>query len=67
MEKYFSLNKTIGTVALIKRGDGIYELTKMAIKPFNQGKNLGQQLLKYCIDFAKKITLSSYTYTQIQS
>lgn len=47
-------NITIGTVALMKRGDGIYELTKMAIKPSKQGKNLGQQLLKYCIDFAKK-------------
>ena len=38
----------------MKRGDGIYELTKMAIKPSMQGKNMGQQLLKYCIDFAKK-------------
>ena len=47
-------NITIGTVALMKRGDGIYELTKMAIKPSKQGKNMGQQLLKYCIDFAKK-------------
>ena len=47
-------NSTIGTVALIKRGDGVFELTKMAIEPSKQGKNLGQQLLKYCINFAKE-------------
>lgn len=47
-------NTTLGTVALIKRGDGVFELTKMAIEPSKQGKNLGQQLLKYCINFAKE-------------
>ena len=47
-------NIAIGTVALIKRGDGVFELTKMAIEPSKQGKNLGQQLLKYCTNFAKE-------------
>lgn len=47
-------NTAIGTVALIKRGDGVFELTKMAIEHSKQGKNLGQQLLQHCIDFAKE-------------
>jgi N-acetylglutamate synthase-like GNAT family acetyltransferase len=47
-------NTAIGTVALIKRGDGVFELTKMAIEPSKQGKKLGQQLLQHCIDFAKE-------------
>tara|TARA_B100000795_G_scaffold158062_1_gene118728 strand:+ start:27013 stop:27468 length:456 start_codon:yes stop_codon:yes gene_type:complete len=48
-------NKTIlGTVALLKRGSGVFELTKMAIEPKQRGKYLGQQLLKYCISFAKE-------------
>jgi N-acetylglutamate synthase-like GNAT family acetyltransferase len=47
-------NTAIGTVALIKRGDGVFELTKMAVAPSQQGKNLGQQLLQYCIGFAKE-------------
>ena len=47
-------NTAIGTVALIKRSDGVFELTKMAIEPSKQGKKLGQQLLQYCIDFAKE-------------
>ena len=40
-EIFFSTqnNTAIGTVALIKRGDGIFELTKMAIAPSQQGKN----------------------------
>jgi N-acetylglutamate synthase-like GNAT family acetyltransferase len=47
-------NTAIGTVALVKRGDGVFELTKMAIEPSKQGKKLGQQLLQHCIDFAKE-------------
>ena len=47
-------NTAIGTVALIKRSDGVFELTKMAIEPSKQGKKLGQQLLQYCIYFAKE-------------
>jgi len=43
----------IGTVALMKKKDKVYELTKMAIIPEKRGKNMGQYLMDYCIDFAK--------------
>lgn len=46
-------NTVLGTVALLKRGDAIFELTKMAVDPKQRGKHLGQQLMQYCIDFAK--------------
>ena len=42
-----------GTVALMKEPEG-YELSKMAISPQYQGLKIGQQLMQYCIDFAKE-------------
>jgi len=44
----------IGTVALMKMEDTIFELTKMAVTPSSQGKNIGQQLMEHTIDFAKQ-------------
>ena len=59
-------NEAIGTVALMKRGDGAFELTKMAVQIDQRGKKIGQQLLQHCIDFAqehkfKKLFLYSNT------
>lgn len=42
-----------GTFALIKLQDGIYELGKMAVSPKFQGQRIGQQLMSFCLDFAK--------------
>lgn len=47
-------NEIIGTVALMKMEDNIFELTKMAITPAAQGKRIGQQLMEHTINFAKK-------------
>lgn len=44
----------IGTVALMKIEDGVFELTKMAITPKAQGKKIGQKLMEYALDFARK-------------
>tara|TARA_B100000795_G_C22764862_1_gene425240 strand:+ start:811 stop:1278 length:468 start_codon:yes stop_codon:yes gene_type:complete len=44
----------IGTVALIKNNKNSFELTKMAIIPKKRGNKIGQQLMKYCIEFGKK-------------
>ena len=44
----------LGTVALLKRGEGEFELTKMAVLPNQRGKKIGQKLMQYCIDFAKQ-------------
>lgn len=48
-------NETVlGTVALLKRGEGAFELTKMAVLPEARGKQVGQKLLQHCINFAKE-------------
>ena len=42
----------IGTFALIKITNQIFELGKMAVSPKARGKGIGQKLLQFCIDFA---------------
>lgn len=53
---FFAVEKdeAIGTVALMKVEEGIYELTKMAVRTDQRGRKIGQQLMQYCIDFAKE-------------
>ena len=43
----------IGCVALMKIEENIFELTKMAISPNHRGKQIGQKLMEYTINFAK--------------
>ncbi len=43
-----------GTFSLIKIEDKVYELGKMAVSPKFQGQKIGQQLLNFCIDFARE-------------
>jgi len=47
-------DNAIGTVALMKVEDGIYELTKMAVRTDQRGRKIGQKLMQYCIDFGKQ-------------
>ena len=47
-------DKIIGTVALMKINEGVFELTKMAVIPEYQGKNIGQKLMEHTLDFARK-------------
>lgn len=42
----------VGTVALLRTNEGVFELTKMAVLSEQQGKKTGQQLMQKCIDFA---------------
>ena len=46
-------NKVLATVALLPMPDRVFELTKMAVLPKARGRNIGQELMQYCIDFAK--------------
>lgn len=46
--------KIIGTLALMKMEEGVFELTKMAVTPEYQGKNIGQKLMEHTLDFARK-------------
>lgn len=47
-------DKIIGTVALMKIEDRVFELTKMAVTPEYQGKNIGQKLMEYTLVYARK-------------
>ena len=48
-------NKSVvGTMALIPRENGVYELNKMAVNKELRGNGIGNQLINFIIDFAKK-------------
>jgi ribosomal protein S18 acetylase RimI-like enzyme len=60
----------IGTVSLIKTKDGSFEMSKMAISPIERGQGLGQMLITFCIEEAKKMNLrkiSLFSNTILQS
>ena len=59
---FFIKNKTkvIGTIALIHQHT-YFELSKMAILPEFRGLKIGQQLIEYCIRFAKQKKWKSIT------
>ncbi len=48
-----------GCVALIPMGNGIFELSKMAIAPHHRGQGLGRQLLEHVIVQARLIGATS--------
>ncbi len=50
---YQKNGEIIGTFALIKISDTIYELGKMAVTEAYQGQGIGQELLQFCKDFAR--------------
>jgi putative acetyltransferase len=47
--------EAVGCVALIPMGEGVYELSKMAVSPTLRGLGIGRRLLLYAIDQAKDI------------
>ena len=47
-----SLNEVIGTVAMIKSSDWVYELSKMTVKNNFRGKGVANLLMDKCIEFA---------------
>ena len=53
-------NKIVGVVALINQKT-FFELSKMAVSPKYQGLKIGQQLMDFCINFAKKQQWKSVT------
>jgi N-acetylglutamate synthase-like GNAT family acetyltransferase/DNA-binding MarR family transcriptional regulator len=48
-------NKAIGTVALLKEDDGVYELAKMAVTPRFKGFKIGNLLMEEAVKFAKHL------------
>lgn len=43
-------DRAIGTVALLHEGDGVYELTKMAVAPELRGAGIGRLLMRGALD-----------------
>ena len=62
---------TVGTFALMPtEKHGVLELTKMAVLPKYRGHKIGQKLLDFCIDFAKKQKLKAlmlYSNTKLEN
>lgn len=65
---FFALvdGKVVGTVALINRGEQVFELSKMAVTEEYKGLRIGQKLMYACIDFSgrqgiKRVFLDSNT------
>ena len=46
-------NATVGCVAIVPLGNGVYELSKMAVAPNLRGQGIGRKLLEYAIEQAK--------------
>lgn len=42
--------RAVGTVALKHEGEGVYELTKMAVEPGHRGTGIGRRLLEGALD-----------------
>jgi GNAT superfamily N-acetyltransferase len=60
----------VGSAALMKEEEGVYELAKMAVTSNWQGKGIGKLLIEKCLDTArswnaKKLTL--YSNSQLQT
>lgn len=52
------LHGVIGTCALLNKGDGAFELTKMGVKPSVRGLKVGEKLLLHVIAQAMKMQVS---------
>ncbi len=51
--------QAVGCVALIPMGNGVFELSKMAVAPEMRGKGIGRKLLEYAVEQAKSIGAKS--------
>ena len=52
-------DEAVGCVALIPMGDGVYELSKMAVAPEMRGRGIGRRLLEYAVAQGRAIGAKS--------
>jgi ribosomal protein S18 acetylase RimI-like enzyme len=50
-------NEVAGTFALLKVSDTVFELSKMAVDEKFQGKNIGNAMMEFCLQEAKRLQL----------
>ncbi len=50
-------NEVAGTFALLKVSDAVFELSKMAVDEKFQGKNIGNAMMEFCLQEAKRLQL----------
>ena len=55
----YAASEAVGCVALIPMGDGIYELSKMAVSPHLRGRGIGRRLLQHAIAQARNFDARS--------
>lgn len=63
-------DKIVGTAALIKIEEGSFELAKMAVSKKNQGKGIGNELLKHIISFTQEKEIQKlilYTHKSLKT
>ncbi|AKW15245.1 GNAT family N-acetyltransferase [Salmonella enterica] len=47
-------DKIVGTVSMIPRGQGVYELAKLAVTEKHKGLGIGHHLMERCTEFARE-------------
>ena len=68
---YFSVvdEEVAGTFALLKINDGVYELSKMAVAEKFIGKKIGNAMVKFCIEEARRLNIEKlvlYSNTKLE-
>ena len=48
-------DKIVGSAAIVKEGEGIYELVKMGVTAAFQGKGISRMLIERCLNKAKEL------------
>jgi putative acetyltransferase len=51
--------EAVGCVALVPLGEGVWELSKMAVAPHQRGRGIGRKLLQYAIAEARRLGAAS--------
>jgi len=54
-------DRIVGSAALMKDHDDVYELAKMAVVPDFRGKGISKRLLEKCIDHARALKAAKIT------
>lgn len=63
-------NEVVGTAALAKLQEGIYELVKMTVTPGYRGKGIGNILIQHCLTKARQLNADKvllYSNSQLQT